>query len=671
MKICVTGGDNSGWAIDTDLRLTKLALQQFATLVDDLDDCDFIHCVWPNEYFKNYYKYISGNFNKNFVAVFQGDPIRLFEDTPGFYDFCKKSYCVAQSLDAEKKLELAGMPNYIRIPYIADTSAYYSINRLSDQYYDLKRKYSIPQKKYIIGNFMRDSLGSNLRLPKPEKGPDVFCEIVDILAERVGKRNIHVLLAGPRRHWILRRLREINITVTYVGDESEYDDYPHNILSAAQINNLINLSNLILVSSRSEGGPRVLLEASTCGTPIISTSVGLAQDVLAPECIFDSIPYAVDLIERDYYTQYLSLFTERHKNTVITNHSISAIADRWKQFYNDIYITNNNKKIVRRSFTDNEIFVKVNKRIKGYIKKTKIAREPTLRIWGYKRNAEYNNNSIDSLITEFRKRNIRIAKNESDKADAHFIVSDDVDKDELLNSVKNNLSAPVVQMIYADSIFSQTSFIELDKLAQINSLANITVFESFNALTLCRDRGFEAKNPYIIRSVPDLTFSNGKGCKVFNEYNRIKVITINWNLDKNSAALYQLLDSHIDPNIAEVTLVSNCNFPLKNIKTKCLSQTIDPLNFLKAHDVYINIGSYNTRINGMAEALACGMPVIYSENGGNEEFVGLAGVKLRSPEEINDCLLLLRMYYKNYQNVIQLPNIKDIANKYIELFSFN
>src|SRR3546814_10800177 len=69
----------------------------------------------------------------------------------------------------------------------------------------LRDRYEIPSGRYLIGSFQRDSVASDLVSPKLVKGPDVFCEIIR-QAMDLGAP-VHVVLAGPRRTWIRRRLQ--------------------------------------------------------------------------------------------------------------------------------------------------------------------------------------------------------------------------------------------------------------------------------------------------------------------------------------------------------------------------------------------------------------------------------------------------------------------------------
>jgi len=55
------------------------------------------------------------------------------------------------------------------------------------------------------------------------------------------------------------------------------------------LNELYNCLDLYLVTSRHEGGPQAVLECSSNKTPILSTDVGFASQVLAPNCIVDNV----------------------------------------------------------------------------------------------------------------------------------------------------------------------------------------------------------------------------------------------------------------------------------------------------------------------------------------------------------------------------------------------
>ena len=58
------------------------------------------------------------------------------------------------------------------------------------------------------------------------------------------------------------------------------------MVSLETLNKLYNILDLYIVSSRIEGGPQAILECSISKTPIVSTDVGVASEILHPNSIF-------------------------------------------------------------------------------------------------------------------------------------------------------------------------------------------------------------------------------------------------------------------------------------------------------------------------------------------------------------------------------------------------
>jgi glycosyltransferase involved in cell wall biosynthesis len=72
-----------------------------------------------------------------------------------------------------------------------------------------------------------------------------------------------------------------------------------------------------MVTSRCEGGPQALLEASAMRVPIVSTPVGIAEIILAPESINLDVTLAKPNIDVAYNNVLKltpqSLFPQYHK----------------------------------------------------------------------------------------------------------------------------------------------------------------------------------------------------------------------------------------------------------------------------------------------------------------------------------------------------------------------
>lgn len=138
---------------------------------------------------------------------------------------------------------------------------------------ECRKEYGLSEKEYVIGSFQRDTEGSDLKSPKLEKGPDLFCDYVENLAKQ---KDVHVLLNGWRRQYVMNRLRDANIKFTY-----------HELPPISEVAKMYAACDLYVVAARHEGGPQAVLEAPAMKVPIISTNVGMASAALPENCVFD------------------------------------------------------------------------------------------------------------------------------------------------------------------------------------------------------------------------------------------------------------------------------------------------------------------------------------------------------------------------------------------------
>lgn len=138
----------------------------------------------------------------------------------------------------------------------------------------IKRKYGFSSNDYLIGSFQRDTEGSDLISPKLSKGPDQFFEIVEF--HHSNNKNLCVVLTGKRREYLINKLNEKSIKYKYFE-----------MVNFSILNELYNILDLYIVASRYEGGPQSILECAITKTPIISTDVGIASEILDRGSIFD------------------------------------------------------------------------------------------------------------------------------------------------------------------------------------------------------------------------------------------------------------------------------------------------------------------------------------------------------------------------------------------------
>ena len=173
------------------------------------------------------------------------------------------------SLKTKEQLERLTSKEIISIPFWVNQENLFQIDNKGN----LRKKYGFTEDDYIIGSFQRDTEGSDLVSPKLIKGPDIFIDLVNRLSKT---KNVKVLLSGTRRQYVISNLEKLGIPYEYFE-----------MVQIDQLNEFYNILDLYLVSSRLEGGPQAVLECAVTKTPIISTDVGVASEILHPESIFD------------------------------------------------------------------------------------------------------------------------------------------------------------------------------------------------------------------------------------------------------------------------------------------------------------------------------------------------------------------------------------------------
>lgn len=199
-------------------------------------------------------------------------------------DLFVNAYHCPNKRTADFIASLTSKPIHI-IPYWCNENIW-SINSYIEK--DVQQKeLGIPPSKFIIGSFQRDTEGSDLKTPKLEKGPDLFCDAIEKFATQ--HDNLHILLGGWRRQYVINRLNQAKIPFTYIERGS-----------IATIRRMYWSLDLYLVTSRYEGGPQALLEAASMKVPIVSTPVGIAEQVLDSSSIHEDVTQAVPNVEAAY-----------------------------------------------------------------------------------------------------------------------------------------------------------------------------------------------------------------------------------------------------------------------------------------------------------------------------------------------------------------------------------
>jgi len=151
------------------------------------------------------------------------------------------------------------------IPLGVDLKVFKRINE--EEKSKIRQKLGIPEDMICIGSFQKDGVGWEEGLePKLEKGPDIFCEV---LGKIKNDFPVFILLTGPARGYIKKRLEEMNIPYRHFY----VDYYP-------DISKYYGALDYYMVSSRVEGGPLAILECFASGVPVVTTRVGMVDDII-------------------------------------------------------------------------------------------------------------------------------------------------------------------------------------------------------------------------------------------------------------------------------------------------------------------------------------------------------------------------------------------------------
>jgi len=265
------GGQKIGWALDEDLARARQAV------AGQIIECSFarsaiIHSAW----WPPLLQLGSRGLNGKKVVCFADNPPAFYLTRPGFEQAAARvDLWIARSQEAVRQFSELGLPVAFA-PYSVDPKTFHPID--SETRWKIRADLGLQEGDFVVGNFHRDSLERNLSLPKAQKGPDLFVDLV----ENAGKSipSLKVLLAGPRRHWLRGELTRRGIPFLFVGEVIETDDFSLNVLPREKLNALYSALDCVVISSRWEGGPYAALEALFAGRPVISTRVGMSSDIL-------------------------------------------------------------------------------------------------------------------------------------------------------------------------------------------------------------------------------------------------------------------------------------------------------------------------------------------------------------------------------------------------------
>jgi glycosyltransferase involved in cell wall biosynthesis len=210
---------------------------------------------------------------------------------------CTFHHIDKNSMDESKLLDFKELESYVDLFHVISNKTKETLSTLTNKpiasiplwvnqhnwFYienksDLRKQFGFGNEDFLIGSFQRDTEGHDLKSPKLIKGPDIFIEIIKKIKKE--NKNLKVVLTGKRRQYVIKKLNELKVPFEY-----------YEMVSLKKLNELYNVLNLYIVSSRLEGGPQAIVECGITKTPVISTNVGIAPEILNSESIFHDSNY--------------------------------------------------------------------------------------------------------------------------------------------------------------------------------------------------------------------------------------------------------------------------------------------------------------------------------------------------------------------------------------------
>lgn len=675
LKVFLFGSENNGWALDQDKELTCRALQRMAIPIHfaSLEESEVVHTVWDASL--DLLPWDTA-VRKVVICHVCTNMFKMFGD-PGFVRRRNQvDLWVTQTKEADQAAAQVGIP-HVFVPYAFDSILFKPPRLTILERNQLRSNLGIDPNEFVVGNFMRDTLGADLSRPKPEKGADIFVEIVSGLKRR--GIPVHVLLAGPRRHWLRECLVRKGIRYTFVGQVMAVDDIKINILPLQDIASLHHLLDLCLITSRHEGGPRAVLEAAASMTPVISTPVGLANDIVHSSYLYSSVDEGIEKAVNIALCGYETGLLKTHARTVNEHHTLQAISSRFDTLYNEVEKLLENKTHLSKSFSRSNTQLSVpcerGFSIRRYIAALRRRPLPGLGIriclWHEFHKPPYGggNQFMIALSKGLTELGADVVVNQlDDSVDVH-ICNALWFNHKLIEKLEAGRQYRIIhRMDGLVHLARGTSDRSIDNRAyEFNRrFATTTVLQSAWCLTQALAFGFEPVRPVIIyNSCDPRLFFCSKGPHLSK---RIRLIASSWSDNPlKGTALYKKLEQQLDWKLFDFTFVGRTKEKFEYIKHIPPVSSRKLANILRQHDIYITASRNEACSNALLEALACGLPTLYLNDGGNPELVGFGGLPFEDEKDMLSQLLRLAQSREVFRPCINISSLQDVSMRYLEL----
>jgi glycosyltransferase involved in cell wall biosynthesis len=673
-QVHFTGGEGINWALDHDIQhLTRLSAD-FVEVVP-LEKAEIVHTVFWHALLQLPRRQLLG---KRVIASLADKPQIVFS-RPEYLKVRELiDVWLCEYHESLRFVSNCGLPCML-FPDPLDLRQFVPPADRAASRAALKARLGIPPERYLIGNFHRDTSGADLTLPKKQKGADVLLEIATLLQQQGVP--VHFLLAGPRRHWIRRGFRERGISFTFLGSEVPGDDLRENTLSLDGIAKLYQGLDAYLIASRWEGAPNSVLECAATKTCVASTRVGQAPDILTRGQIFDDAAAGAALLMRDAQERHLEATLESAYEHVWRFNSDEAIAGRLKYIYEQVRLNPSPRWPGRTTAAPASWLSLFGRRRAAppgpdraqyqaeIVRRVARKQSLTFALWNEFKPPPYGggNQFMIALEGALQRKGMQVIRNSGAGADAHVVQSIWFDRDRLRRErepgsvVIHRIDGPI-QLYRGNDTRSDALCYEINR-----ELADVTVMQSGWSMGKTYDLGYRPFRPVLIWNGSDPLIFNREGRVPFERSRKVRLISTSWSDNpRKGRATYEWMDQHLDWSCYEYTFVGRVSGEFQHIGTHAPVDSPTLASLLKQHDIYVTASQNDPCSNALVEALSCGLPAVYLDDGGHPELVGFGGVGFHAPEEIPGVLERLVASYEAFQRSIWVDGIDELAQKYID-----
>ncbi len=190
----------------------------------------------------------------------------------------------------------------------------------------IRRSKGVPVEAFVVGSFQKDGHGWGEGLsPKLIKGPDILVSVLSSL--RSSAKDLFVVLTGPSRGYVKQGLAAARVP------------FQHFFLRRkSELPEVMKMCDVVLVTSREEGGPKSVLEGMASGVPVVSTRVGQAQEIIRH---YDN-GFLADVEDTRALVDHCTLILQNRTLAARTvtsglatarQYDYSIIAPEWREFF--------------------------------------------------------------------------------------------------------------------------------------------------------------------------------------------------------------------------------------------------------------------------------------------------------------------------------------------------